>query len=39
MLEQTTFVPADHETGLVYIPSFERVGGEEFDRQTEMTAQ
>ena len=28
-----------HETGLVYIPSFERVGGEEFDRQTERTAQ
>ena len=28
-----------HETGLVYIPSFERVGGEEFDRQSERTAQ
>ena len=28
-----------HEAGLVFIPSFERVGGEEHDRQSEKSAQ
>ena len=28
-----------HEAGLVYIPSFERVGGEERDKQSEKSAQ